>query len=407
MDERCYWIWLQAALGVQARLEELIAYFGTPRRMLEAGELEWRLSGLLTAKQLDRLRACRPEASEAVVRRCAEQGWSILTPQERLYPARLRQLPNFPAALYVWGRMPDLNEKVTLAVVGAREASLQGRRIAQSLCAAFARAGAVVVSGGALGIDSAAHMGALEGGGKTVAFLGCGLGVRYLMENQPLREAVASHGAVVSEFPPGTPPGRSTFPIRNRLLSGVSCGTVVIEAGEKSGSLITARCALEQGRDVFAVPGDIVSSAYTGANRLIRDGAKPVLTALDVLEEYEYLYPGALKLEEARGPLFQKKEAKGRQAAYHSAQLHTIRETEQARAQKTAAAQAVPLPAGLSETARRLARLLSEEALLVDEAAGRLREPPQKVLESLTELELCGLARQQPGGRYTAVAQEA
>ena len=395
-----YWIWLQAALGVQARLEELIAYFGTPRRILEAGELEWRLSGLLTAKQIDKLQSSRPEAAEATLKQCAENGWSVLTPEDPLYPRRLRELPNFPAVLYVWGRMPDLNERVALAVVGAREASLQGRRIAQGLCEAFARAGAVVISGGALGIDSAAHMGAMEGGGETIAFLGCGLGVRYLIENQPLREAVAAHGAVVSEFPPGTLPGRGTFPIRNRLLSGVSCGTVVIEAGERSGSLITARCALEQGRDVFAVPGDIVSSAYTGANRLIRDGAKPVLTAMDVLEEYQYLYPDALRLEQARGPLFHKKEAAGQRGAYSSARPHTIRTTEQTQAQKPAV-QARPLPAELSETAKRLAGLLSEEALHVDEVTSRLREPPQRVLEALTELELYGLARQEPGGCYT------
>lgn len=235
------------ALGVQSRLEEAIAYFGTARRLYEAGELEWKLAGLFTARQLEKLRSQRLTQAEEILKQCAGNGWLALTPEDPCYPKRLRAIPNFPAALYVWGRMPDLDGRVALAVVGAREASFQGRQIAQGLCKAFAQAGAVVVSGGALGIDSAAHMGALEGGGETVAFLGCGLGARYLMENQYLRESIAAHGAVVSEFPPGTPPGRTTFPVRNRLLSGVSCGTVVIEAGEKSGSLITARCALEQG----------------------------------------------------------------------------------------------------------------------------------------------------------------
>lgn len=399
MDDRCYWIWLQAAMGVQARLEEIIAYFGTPRRLFDAGEFEWRLSGLFTAKQLDRLRARRPAEAGAVLAQCAEKGWTILTPQETLYPARLRALPNFPAVLYVWGRMPVLDGRVTLAVVGAREASLQGRRIAQSLCEAFARAGAVVVSGGALGIDASAHMGALAGGGETAAFLGCGLGVRYLMENQHLREAVAAHGAVVSEFPPGTPPGRATFPIRNRLLSGVSCGTVVIEAGEKSGSLITARCALEQGRDVFAVPGDIVSSAYTGANRLIRDGAKPVLSALDVLEEYRYLYPDMLHLEEAERPLFQKNRAQAAQTTHNCAQLHNIRETQAVSAQN----QPKPpvLPEELSDAARRLVTLLAAGTLHADEAADRLHLPAQEILRALTELELHGLIRAESGRRYT------
>lgn len=182
MDDRCYWIWLQSALGVQSRLEEAIAYFGTARRLYEAGELEWKLAGLFTARQLEKLRSQRLTQAEEILKQCAGNGWLALTPEDPCYPKRLRAIPNFPAALYVWGRMPDLDGRVALAVVGAREASFQGRQIAQGLCKAFAQAGAVVVSGGALGIDSAAHMGALEGGGETVAFLGCGLGARYLME---------------------------------------------------------------------------------------------------------------------------------------------------------------------------------------------------------------------------------
>lgn len=399
MDNRCYWIWLQSALGVQSRLDELIAYFGTPRRLFELGDFEWRLSGLFTAKQLEKLRTRRPEEAGAVLTQCADNGWTILTPQDPLYPARLRALPNFPAVLYVWGRMPALDGKVTLAVVGAREASLQGRQVAHCLCEAFAKAGAVVVSGGALGIDAAAHMGALEGGGETVAFLGCGLGARYLMENQHLRESIARHGAVVSEFPPGTLPSRATFPIRNRLLSGVSCGTVVIEAGEKSGSLITARCALEQGRDVFAVPGDIVSSAYTGANRLIRDGAKPVLTALDVLEEYQYLYPDTLDLTGADRPLFEKNGMQAPHNTHNCAQMHNIRETQAVPAQGST--QESPIPDHLSTVAKRLLTLLSAGALHVDEAADRLQMPAQIILEALTELELYGLVRPESGRRYT------
>ncbi|MEE0222947.1 MAG: DNA-processing protein DprA, partial [Acutalibacteraceae bacterium] len=166
MDDRCYWIWLQSALGVQSRLEEAIAYFGTARRLYEAGELEWKLAGLFTARQLEKLRSQRLTQAEEILKQCAGNGWLALTPEDPCYPKRLRAIPNFPAALYVWGRMPDLDGRVALAVVGAREASFQGRQIAQGLCKAFAQAGAVVVSGGALGIDSAAHMGALEGGGE-------------------------------------------------------------------------------------------------------------------------------------------------------------------------------------------------------------------------------------------------
>lgn len=202
MDDRCYWIWLQSALGVQARLEEAIVYFGTARRLYEAGELEWKLAGLFTAKQLEKLRSHSLAQAEEILKQCAGSGWLALTPEDPLYPKRLRAIPNFPAALYVCGRMPDLDGRVALAVVGAREASLQGRQIAQGLCKAFAEAGAVVVSGGALGIDSAAHMGALEGGGKTVAFLGCGLGVRYLMETNICASRLPQMGRWSASFRP-------------------------------------------------------------------------------------------------------------------------------------------------------------------------------------------------------------
>ena len=389
MDDRCYWIWLQSALGVQSRLEEAIAYFGTARRLYEAGELEWKLAGLFTARQLEKLRSQRLTQAEEILKQCAGNGWLALTPEDPCYPKRLRAIPNFPAALYVWGRMPDLDGRVALAVVGAREASFQGRQIAQGLCKAFAQAGAVVVSGGALGIDSAAHMGALEGGGETVAFLGCGLGARYLMENQYLRESIAAHGAVVSEFPPGTPPGRTTFPVRNRLLSGVSCGTVVIEAGEKSGSLITARCALEQGRDVFAVPGPIDAAASVGCNRLIRDGAGLAASGWDILSVYHSRFPhrlhpaqmtvpepGETPRQEESPPPAQKPEPEA-PAAPELPVLDLDRNRE-----------------GLTDDQLALIRVLDTETpLLTDEAAEQTGLPVRRVLSALTVLEIDGYAQ--------------
>lgn len=153
------------------------------------------------------------------------------------------------------------------------------------------RAGTVIVSGGALGVDSAAHSGALRAGGTTIAVLGCGIGYPYLEGGRSMRDEISSHGALISEYPPGTPPSKTTFPCRNRLISGLCLGTVIVEAGENSGSLITARLAAEQGRDVFAIPGNVMSKNYTGTNRLLRDGAKPVYSALDVLENTSLSFP--------------------------------------------------------------------------------------------------------------------
>lgn len=204
--------------------------------------------------------------------------------------------------LFVWGDETILNSEVMLSVVGTRKASNYSMRVTRLLSSKLARAGAVIVSGGALGVDSAAHTGAMEGG-RTIAVLGCGFGTDYLRDNAALRREISKNGAVITEYFPFTPASRTTFPMRNRIISGMSLGTIVVEAGERSGSLITARLALSEGRDVFAVPGEVITSAFTGTNRLIHDGAKPVFTALDVLEEYYYTYPDKIDLSGADKPL--------------------------------------------------------------------------------------------------------
>ncbi len=192
--------------------------------------------------------------------------------------------------LYVDGTVPDWNRQLTLGIVGTRQASAYAVQVCDIMAKGVAGAGAIVVSGGALGIDSTAHKGAMLAGGTTVAVLGCGLGTRYLMQNEPLRAEIRSHGALVTEFRPFTPAGRHTFPLRNRLISGMSEGLLVVEAGSHSGSLITARCALEQGRDVYAVPGSVLSTDFAGTNDLINDGAYVVTQPVQLLSGYAERY---------------------------------------------------------------------------------------------------------------------
>lgn len=215
----------------------------------------------------------------------------------------LFKLPNLPLVLYVDGDLDCLKNRITIAVVGSRKTTRNSACIARALSASMARSGAVIVSGGALGIDSAAHFGALDEKAPTVAVLGCGFNCKYLSENQAMRNDIAKNGAVITEYPPDADALSYHFPFRNRLISGLSYGTVVIEAGAKSGSLITARLALEQGRDVFAVPGDITSTLHVGANQLIRDGAKPVFNAMDILEEYAMRFPEMMDIEKVENEL--------------------------------------------------------------------------------------------------------
>ena len=256
-----YWIWLQCALGAGAKTNELLAYFGDPEKMYNAGSKEWRMSGLMTEKRINALKSISPSETGGIFRECKAKGYSIITPDSVNYPERFRQMKDMPLVLYVAGDSSVLKDSVSIGVVGTRNASNYGIETAQKLSFALASCGVTIVSGGALGIDSEAHAGAMLAKGRTAAILGCGLSVDYLRENAALRRAITRYGAVISEYAPFTPASRTTFPIRNRLISGMTLGTLVIEAGVKSGSLITANCALEQGRDVFAVPGDIVRSS--------------------------------------------------------------------------------------------------------------------------------------------------
>ncbi len=213
-------------------------------------------------------------------------GARIVTMLDPDYPPLLREIDDPPAVLYMKGK-GEIDASRTLAIVGTRRASGYGRAVAHKLASELARLGLIVVSGLALGIDAVAHRGALDGGGTTVAVLGSGLGHLYPPENRKLaQKIVAENGLILSEFPIATSPAKWTFPQRNRIISGLSRGVIVVEAPERSGALITARLALEQGREVFAIPGPITSISSRGTNRLIQDGARLVTQVVDVLSEF-------------------------------------------------------------------------------------------------------------------------
>lgn len=298
MKDKLYWVWAQNALGISSSVksDEIISYFGNAESLYFAGEYEWRISGIFTPGQINKLKTTTLDEAKKIVSDCQRYRIKIITPDDADYPSMLFKLPNLPLVLYVRGNLDCLKNKISIAVVGAREASDIGARIARALSASLSRSGAVIVSGAAKGIDSAAHNGALDAGANTVAVLGCGFGTDYLPENEPLRREIAGHGALVTEYPPLTPAFGRNFPFRNRIISGLSYGTIVIEANEKSGSLRTVGHAIEQGRDIFAVPGDITSSMNMGTNKLLRDGAKPVFNAMDVLEEYAERFPDLLDI---------------------------------------------------------------------------------------------------------------
>lgn len=382
MTSREYWIWLALALGAGARTDEILSVFSDARAIYEADPVERMVSGVFTKLQVNKLNELKPEAALHYAELCRKNGWSFVTPEDDDYPSLLLRTHNFPLVLYVWGDLSYINDSVPIGMVGTRKPCTDSIALAHCISADCARAGAVVVSGGALGIDSASHEGALSAGGKTVAVLGCGLGVNYLVSNSALREQISRSGAVISEYPPFTGVSQGSFPMRNRIISGMSFGTLVVEAGEKSGSLITASRAREQGREVYAVPGDVLLGAYSGANGLIRDGARPVKNAFELLEEYAILYPDRLDMSQITCKMperIRQVQSEEKQQATALVELNTD---------------------GLSDDAKRLAELIGGQPIHSDELAMAVDFGFARLASALTELETQGAIVSLPGRYY-------
>ena len=381
-----YWVWLAECRGVsnQARLA-LLRHFGSPEDVFYADTGEILLTEGITREQAKALEDHKLNKADKILADCQRLGLRILTIQDAEYPGRLQNIYDPPCLLYVKGRLPAIDEEAAVAVVGTRDCTPYGVACAEKLGYGLASGGAVVVSGLAKGIDAAASRGALRAGGVTVGVVGNGLDVHYPYESRYLYEDIAAAGALLSEYPPGTEPAGNHFPARNRIISGLSLATLVVEAPERSGALITAETALEQGRDVFAVPGPIDAPASAGCNRLIRDGAGLVSDAWDILREYAGRFPEQLNQDEAK----EQPAALGYQAR-----------------QK---AEAKPVPpsldiskSGLTDDQLALLRAMSaEEPALVDDLIEQTGIPTRRVLSALTLLEIEQLVTQHSGKRYT------
>ncbi len=284
-DELKYWVGFSGIPGIgRVRLSQLKEYFGGLQRAWKAPEGKLKQAGL-DSRSIDALVTLRPRISlDAEMEKLERYKVKVLTCDDPLYPSRLKEIYDYPPVLYVRGNFAAEDEPC-LAIVGTRRPTIYGRQVTEEIVADLARSKITIVSGLARGIDSVAHRAALDAGGKTVAVFGSGLDIVYPGENAKLAQAIMEHGALVSEYPLGVKPKAENFPLRNRIMSGLSLGVLVVEAGERSGALITAHQALEQNREVFAIPGSILSPASQGTNRLIQEGAKLVRNYTDILQE--------------------------------------------------------------------------------------------------------------------------
>lgn len=283
MDEKAYWIALNKVAGIGAvRMAALLDHCGSAEAAWRASILDLKAAGLDRRSLEHLLQARRTIDVEAGLEQVIKAGIQVLTLLDEDYPANLRQIDAPPPVLYVRGELHP-HDSWAVAVVGTRRASVYGREVAHTLSRDLVANGITIVSGLALGVDTVAHNSALAGQGRTIAVLGSSVDQIYPPDNRGLARAIAENGALVSEYPLGTRPDAGNFPPRNRIISGLSRGVVIVEAGERSGALITARFAADQGRDVFAVPGSILNPGSAGCNGLIQQGAIPLLSVNDIL----------------------------------------------------------------------------------------------------------------------------
>ena len=372
-DELAAYLALAQVPGIgAARLRTLVAAFESAASVFHAPHGAIAALPGFTRAAAAAIRGGSPRAGHAVLDQLDRHGAGVLLPDDAAFPPLLREIPEPPALLYVWGDVALLARRA-VAIVGSRNHSPYGAEAARLLAAGVARAGVVVVSGMARGIDAGAHAAALDAGGTSVGVLGNGFGVIYPAANRALYERMIARGCLITELPPGERPHAGAFPQRNRLISGLAGVTVVVEAAPGSGALITADCALDQGRVVLAVPGPITSPTSLGCNKLIQQGAKPALAPGDVLEELGL--PGAADCM-VHGPA-------AAQSPGHGPGVGLPARTS--------------APPDLTDLQRSLWAALAAEPRHVDALVATAGADTGAVLTALTELEMRGVVQQRPG----------
>ena len=437
-----YWIWLSDALGAgSSAFRRIISLFDTPFDVFRAEETEIEQVSGLTERAKRALCDKSLERATEILDQCQREGIGILTYDEDAYPRALREIQKPPMVLYYRGNLPDFNCNLCVGVVGTRSMSAYGMRQAYKMSYELASAGALVVSGMAKGIDGVAAAAALKAGGTTVAVLGCGVDVVYPTHHRALSQEIAKNGVILSEYAPGTRPNSYHFPMRNRIISGLSQATVVVEAGMGSGSLITAKEAILQGRDVFALPANVGSKGADGTNGLLRDGAKMVLSTEDILEPYQYTYAESLNLEAFKAsksltdidlthlaslgvidlstdpsgekkmslsPLApEQKEKKAAKPRATSAKQEKRVEPQKDREEQKLIPQVVertPIPeatlATLTPAQKTILEAIPDDGTLSADAIYALELPRADLMAALTMLEIMGLVQKLPGSLY-------
>lgn len=413
MSRALYSVWLQQCIGYNSnKIKQILDYFGSAEDVYNASHNAKIDSRLFSQKQLNRFLSYTLDDARGIIDKCEKYNYSVLSIEDENYPQRLYEISNPPCVLYVSGKMPDVDNTLTIAVVGTRTATTEGIRNSFTFGRDLSKCGAIVVSGGALGIDCASHRGVLQNDGVTICVLGCGINCNYLPENAQMRKLITNKGALISEYPPDTPPTSYNFPARNRIISGLSNGVLVIESGLKSGSLITANLALEQNRDVFSVPGSLINARAQGSNSLLKHGAILVTSYKDIVSEYVQQYNLYVEHETVMAddneisevPVAGQRirQARPVNKTVYPANNLSNNNTEQKNI-GASDSQKSKCPDCVSDEAKLVYGALSDAPLNIDQIADKLNMPAQFVMSALTELEIFDAAKNISGGRYTRV----
>lgn len=398
-EKSVYWIWIQQALKYNnLKIKYVKKLYKDIEQFYIRGENEWRLLGIFTNKDIENLKSTGLEKAKIILNNCRKIGCEVVTLDDERFPYLLGQIEDPPAVLYVNGDISCVNDRLVIAVVGTRKASDYGFEMAEKISKALAEDDAVIVSGGALGIDSAAHESTVAVGGKTVCVLGCGIDFPYLNSKRNLKQdIIKTGGAVISEYPPGAPALTWHFPARNRIISGLAHGTVVVEAGKKSGSLITANLANEQNRDVFVVDFHNENVNLSGNLALINDGAQVINSGDEILKEYS-----ARRIIESKTEPSPIKASK-KSYEFHSESINRENSKKYISVKKAETVKIDPRVEILGEQERKIYDIVAKGKTQIDSITEKTGLPSHKILGSLTNLELLGLIKSLPGKHYEII----
>lgn len=402
-----FWIWVTLGLGYNtSKVKRLTELYSDISLFYLGGKREWRFCGILSDNDIEKLSKFSLDDAQKIIDRCRELGYSVIAVDDESYPMCLFNIDAPPAVIYVSGVLPDIDNRLSIGVVGTRRATDYGLKNSYKIAYALSKYGVTIVSGGALGVDCASHRGSLASDGVTICVRGCGINCSYLHENEQMRHAITKRGAVISEYPPDETPRNYYFPARNRIISALSDGVLVIEAGVKSGSLITANLALEQGKEVFALLGNN-NPQNEGSNNRIKEGsAIPITDFMDILNAFDNLYAtnGSVDFDnislsdieaipvKGKSP-FRNKSKTFKNISKREIVIENIVDNSDNEIKHKE-------NLNLNATAQRVYEYISSEPVHIDKISSDLNIPVFKVLVSLTELEMKNLVTALQGRRY-------